>query len=220
MTIYKIAKMLVETGTRYAGVRTLQPDENYKVAEFARDSYEWDLEHDCSTYYTTGERAGGTCATDLNTDGTAFMDAVREKNMNAVASMLAAAIDANKIYTGHTQVVLVGDDINTDYQLNDGEIQIVNALVADIVNDELPEKFTEANESIPAQQGSPDLNQNTLEKHVVSLLGRALEDQEIELLTWLAKQSEERSEQIADLLQQVHNMGYERGQLPIDIDFH
>lgn len=44
------------------GFRGLVEDESYQVGDTARDSYEWDLENDCSAYYTTGDQTDGTCA--------------------------------------------------------------------------------------------------------------------------------------------------------------
>lgn len=44
------------------GFRGLTEDESYQIGDTPRDSYEWDLENDCSTYYTTGDQTDGTCA--------------------------------------------------------------------------------------------------------------------------------------------------------------
>lgn len=62
--LVKIIKNEFENGNNhlFVGFRGLTEDESYKVGDTARDSYEWDLENDCSTYYTTGETADGTCA--------------------------------------------------------------------------------------------------------------------------------------------------------------
>lgn len=62
--LVQIIKNEFEKGNNhfFAGFRGLTEDENYKVGDTARDSYEWDLENDCSAYHTTGETADGTCA--------------------------------------------------------------------------------------------------------------------------------------------------------------
>lgn len=44
------------------GFRGLASDESYQIGDTPRESYEWDWENDCSTYYTTGETTEGTCA--------------------------------------------------------------------------------------------------------------------------------------------------------------
>lgn len=44
------------------GIRGLCPDEEYEIGDTPRESYDWDLEWDCSTRSTTGETIGGTCA--------------------------------------------------------------------------------------------------------------------------------------------------------------
>ena len=46
----------------YWGIRALCPDEDYIIGDTPRESYDWDLEWDCSTRNTTGETIGGTCA--------------------------------------------------------------------------------------------------------------------------------------------------------------
>ena len=46
----------------YWGIRGLCDDEDYAVGDEPRESYDWDVEQDCSTRDTTGETIGGTCA--------------------------------------------------------------------------------------------------------------------------------------------------------------
>lgn len=51
-----------------------------------RESYTWDSDRDCSTYYTTGETVDGTCATGL------YVDArdIDENDDNSIAELSLA----------------------------------------------------------------------------------------------------------------------------------
>ncbi|MEN1985284.1 hypothetical protein [Paenibacillus hubeiensis] len=120
----EIAKEALAEGY-YLGVRTLTADEAYEVGDSTRESYEWDLENDCSAYHTTGETAGGTCCTAVDVD----VETVEE-----LISNIEAAIKYNSIYIGSdVQVLIAGRSLNTEYQMDDQEIRIVGAWVEAIV---------------------------------------------------------------------------------------
>jgi len=57
-----------------------------------------------------------------------------------------------------------------------------------------------------------------LVEHLQSLLGRELSKPEQDLMKWMDLQEGERAAQFTQLLLLVHNMGFERGQLSIDVD--
>ena len=122
MNFKEIAKAIINSGYEVVGIRTLEGDENYEVGDTCRESYEWDLEHDCSTYFTTGETAGGTCAT--------FIE--YEKNWTSEDELIEAiekAYKSNSAYPG-AKVVIAGDVINTEYGHSDeDEVRIEDAEV-------------------------------------------------------------------------------------------
>jgi hypothetical protein len=115
-----------------AGVRSLSDDENYQVGDFCRESYEWDLEQDISAYFTTGETAGGTCATHIPSGHETFDTDEWEKEL---ADRIAVIVEKNKrIYRGDKQAIIVGKQYTYDGWLDgEGEIRIVNAKVIMII---------------------------------------------------------------------------------------
>lgn len=123
------ARIILERGL-LAGVRRLYDDEQYKPGDACRESYEWDLENDCSAYHTTGERAGGTCATDIPVEDFA------QDDVAGLAAAIADAVKRNKTYGGHRQAIIVGERANIDYPLDDGEIRIIDAEVLAVIPEE------------------------------------------------------------------------------------
>lgn len=123
----EIAKEILEK--RYVvGVRSLCDDEQYEVGDDCRESYEWDFENDCSTYHTTGETAGGTCATAIDTQGFLTDDWAQE-----LAERIKQAINANEQYFGDRQAIIAGYRVNNDRCLDPGEIRIREAFVLALV---------------------------------------------------------------------------------------
>ncbi|MBJ6364165.1 hypothetical protein ACFOQM_23370 [Paenibacillus sp. GCM10012307] len=108
------------------GVRGLRSDESYEVGDSLRDSFEWDMENDCSTYFTTGETAGGICCIGVDTD---------VETPEELAANIEAAVKQANIYgdNGCDTVIVAGRSVNTDYQTDDGEIRIRNAWVEAII---------------------------------------------------------------------------------------
>ena len=85
----------------YIGLRTLTPDENYKIGDTARESYDWDFEEDRSTYETDGSTLGGTAAINI----------VRDPDWDGPKEVEAAinqAMDASDIYEGDRKVIIGG----------------------------------------------------------------------------------------------------------------
>lgn len=124
MNFLKIALEIIKNHKYEAvGVRSLCEDENYKEGDYTRDSYEWDLEEDCSTYYTTKETTNGTCATEI-----IISDWISEDDAPELAEKIKLALKNNEMYGGK-QVILSGKATPKDTQLDEGEIRIKNAKV-------------------------------------------------------------------------------------------
>lgn len=128
MDYKEIAKEILENNY-LAGVRALADDEEYQVGDYCRDSYEWDLENDCSTYHTTGEIANGTCATMIETEYFKTDDWETE-----LAENIKKAIEANKERYGDKQVIVVSKQVNNDGMFDPGEIRLVNAKVIAVLD--------------------------------------------------------------------------------------
>lgn len=128
--IMKVAQKIWDEDLIFVGVRTLCDDEQYKIGDYCRESYEWNYEYDCSTYDIDGENeetAGGTCATYINVD----VDSVEE-----LAQEIKKAIEFNKIYPGSKQAIIAGDGYDTSGVLDDKEIRIKNAYVLELLDKE------------------------------------------------------------------------------------
>lgn len=126
MNLKEIAKQIIEENY-IVGVRAVQEDEDYQVGDICRDSYEWDIETDTSTYETTGELAIGTCATRVETDSFDTDDWETE-----LENRLKEVIAENKLY-GDKQVIIAGSQVNNDGCFDPGEIRIIDAEVIAIV---------------------------------------------------------------------------------------
>lgn len=122
-----IAQEILDNGY-IAGVRSLCDDEDYAVGDDCRPSYEWDLENDCSAYYTTGELAVGTCATSIDTNYFKTDNPVAE-----LAARLQKVAQENKSYGGKRQAIIVGHRVNNDGYFDPDEVRIIDATVLAII---------------------------------------------------------------------------------------
>lgn len=123
----EIAKKIIEEGIDIVGVRSLCDDEQYKVGDECRESYEWNFEHDCSTFDLdgeNGEKAGGTCATQIRVE----TDEVEE-----LAQHIAEVVEENEIYANLRQAIIAGYGANNDRCLDPNEIRIIDAYVLELI---------------------------------------------------------------------------------------
>ena len=128
MKYLELAQQIIDNNYAAVGVRNVCEDEMYTVGDDCRESYEWDLENDCSTYHTTGATANGTCATHIDTQSF-------DTNDNAVelASRIAQIIETNKAYGSDNQVIIAGCGLNNDGYFDQGEVRITEAHVIMVV---------------------------------------------------------------------------------------
>lgn len=126
----ELAKMIFSAGYNYVGVRGLAEDEEYNVGDICRESYEWDGEYDCSTYYTTGKLAGGTCCTEI-----LFSDLWddEEDDLNELTHRIEEIVKKNAQYGDNGKHIIVGGDRSAPGCLDDGEIRIKSAVVMAIL---------------------------------------------------------------------------------------
>ena len=105
------------------GIRGLTADENYKIGDYLRKSYQWDYENDISTYNTDNpEELSGACATNTNID-TYFDedDEIIEKINNTIN---------NFNYIGK-KVIIAGNSF--EYGMDENEVIIEDAIVIDVI---------------------------------------------------------------------------------------
>lgn len=113
---------VLKQGYSNIALRSLQGDEAYKVGDECRQSYEWDIEQDCSTYETTGELAGGTCGIGINV--------IDEDDVDEIRTEIEKALKALKIYGKGQGALIAGDEnVASSYSLDPGEARITNAKV-------------------------------------------------------------------------------------------
>lgn len=101
------------------GFRSLCSDESYQVGDTARNSYEWDLENDCSTFDTTGEEADGTCTIGGMVDEFDDDDEIEAKLNGWLALSVYGKFDA----------MLVGFEEGEYGTQDENELRIVDAKV-------------------------------------------------------------------------------------------
>lgn len=128
MTNFKeIAKKIIDEGIDLVGVRSLCEDEQYKVGDECRESYEWNFEHDCSTYDLDGgdgEKAGGTCATQIK---------VETEDVEELAQHIEEIVKENALYANEKQAIIAGHGVNNDHTLDPGEIRLTDAYVLELI---------------------------------------------------------------------------------------
>ena len=121
----EIIKRINSEEFAWIGIRHLSESENYKVGDYCRNSYDWDFDCDCSTYYTDDpQELDGTCA--YNTEIYTHLD-----NSEEIEEKLIKSISRSNCYAGKA-VVIAGD--YAEYGTDDNEIIIQNAKVIGILN--------------------------------------------------------------------------------------
>ena len=121
----EIIRKAYEDGSRFFAIRSMASDENYNVGDDCRESYDWDPENDCSTYFTSGQTAGGTCGTKVRNDF--YFDGSDDEEIeNAVSE----ATDLAREY-GYELVLIAGDgDECLNHSVDDeNEARITDAKV-------------------------------------------------------------------------------------------
>lgn len=65
----KVLEVIKNSSYEIFGIRHIASDESYKVGDCARNSYDWDIENDVSSYETDSRELDGTSAyfTDIDT---------------------------------------------------------------------------------------------------------------------------------------------------------
>ena len=120
MKIEELAKIIKESNYEFIGIRHLADDEEYKVGDYCRNSYDWDCENDISSYNTENPiELNGSCA--YNTEIDTFYDEIDE-----IIEKLEKSIKISKVYVG--KMVIIGSDCS-EYGCDDNEIILKDAKV-------------------------------------------------------------------------------------------
>lgn len=124
----ELIEILKNSSYGWIGIRHLEDDEDYNIGDYCRNSYDWDFEHDCSTYETSEPRElPGTCA--INTHIQALWDTPDE-----IIDKLEKSLKMSNCYYGEA-VIIAGN--SAEYGNDEGEIIILDAVVICNLSDSL-----------------------------------------------------------------------------------
>lgn len=120
-------KTAYENGYRFFGVRNITRElDKLNVGDACPNSYDWDIENDCSTYCTTGETLNGASAVHVNTDP------VWDDDTEMQEALETAIEQAKNYYDG--VLYLIASKENYDWGSDENEIVLEDATVIAIVN--------------------------------------------------------------------------------------
>lgn len=119
-------KKAYESGYKYFGIRTIEDGlPLLSVGDSVPDSYDWDLEEDCSTRDTTGETLDGACSVGIY----AF---VWESEDDELGEAISKAIDRSMVYPDG-QKLLIGSKYGYEYGDDPDEMILESADVIAII---------------------------------------------------------------------------------------
>lgn len=122
-------KAAKENGYRFFGIRALTDDEeNLKAGDRCRDSYDWDVENDCSTYATTGATLNGACAVSIDRDGFFLTDFNSEdEDRDAIEAAVKDAFSYGK------KLAVIGSKEGYENGADENEIILEYADVLEVI---------------------------------------------------------------------------------------
>ena len=121
-------KTAYENGYRFFGIRNITRElDKLNVGDACPNSYDWDIENDCSTYCTTGETLNGASAVHVNADLPFCED---EEIVEAIETAVNQAVN----YDDNGELVLISSKDGYDWGSDENEIVLEDATVIAIVN--------------------------------------------------------------------------------------
>lgn len=115
MNIQKLLYTIKSNNYSVIAIRHCCPDEHYHIGDFCRNSYEWDYELDCSSYYTENQvELGGTC-------GYAIFELLDINDAVVAERILTDAIQKSSVYDGTEIAVITG----TSYTYGNDENEVI-----------------------------------------------------------------------------------------------
>lgn len=120
--VEQILKVFNNEGYCVLAIRYCADDENYKVGDICRNSFDWDYDNDCSTYYTSEPvEFDGTCGFEV--EDFCFDD----EQLDEAKEVFQKALNkSNRLYSGKC-IVIAGDHYSYGYDEN--EVIIRDAVV-------------------------------------------------------------------------------------------
>lgn len=129
--LIEIIKAKNAEGYNAFGIRNIC-DERFghlEVGDNVPDSYDWDVENDCSTYHTTGETLNGACAVGINVS-TLWLDGDDDEEL---AEIIEEALKESKVYS-FGEAMLIGGQGGCEYGNDPGEFIIRDAVVLAVID--------------------------------------------------------------------------------------
>ena len=128
--LLNIMKAAHKDGFRSFGIRSINTriSGRANVGDILPESYDWDIEQDCSTYDTTGETLSGTCAVWVNTEWINYDD---EWDPDILKSLESGLKIAHSYYGD--ECVLVGSKEGGEWGNDEREIILEDAQVLAII---------------------------------------------------------------------------------------
>lgn len=118
MNIKEAVRTIINSNYEIFGIRHIASDESYKIGDCTRNSYDWDIENDVSSYETNSRELDGTSAYFTGIDTLDDEEEIEKK--------LLIALEKSKVYSG-TAILLGGD--RYDWGNDDSEVIIEDAEV-------------------------------------------------------------------------------------------
>ena len=121
MNVEKILGTIKGKDYSVVAIRHCCPDEEYKIGDICRNSFEWNEEYECSSYDTEEpEEMDGTC-------GYAMFDLVDADDSEEAKEIIERAVEESSIYDGSNIVIIGGDSYS--YGNDENEVIIEEAEV-------------------------------------------------------------------------------------------
>lgn len=124
MNVEKILETIKENDYSVVAIRHCCPDEEYKIGDICRNSFEWNEEYECSSYDTEEpEEMDGVC-------GYAMFELIDTDDAEEAKEIIERAIEESSIYDGNNIVIIGGDSYS--YGNDENEVIVEEAEVIGI----------------------------------------------------------------------------------------
>lgn len=127
MTAQELLKKVNEEGYSVVAIRHLSDDENYRIGDICRNSYNWNYEYDLSSYFTEEpEELNGTCGYSISK-----ICSLDVEEIECAEKILSNGIENASVYPGKT-VIIAG--YRYEYGNDENEVIVADAEVIGMID--------------------------------------------------------------------------------------
>lgn len=127
MTAQELLKKVNEEGYSVVAIRHLSDDENYRIGDICRNSYNWNYEYDLSSYFTEEpEELNGTCGYSISK-----ICSLDVEEIECAEKILSNGIENASVYSGKT-VIIAG--YRYEYGNDENEVIVADAEVIGMID--------------------------------------------------------------------------------------